>query len=256
MLFRKDLPQKILSFKDHSIELLNSRPPQGPKEHPLSMESSFNRHIDWTLFKICIFIVILIRGSYFILSPLGVNIEWIAIAGAVILITIRWFKMGIGVIDILKKAPWHILVFAFGMYVTVYALNNTGITAVIIQWLEDPMKDNLMHASFIAGLLISFLSNIMNNLPAVMLGTIMITDMGLDLQTLQVSYISIIIGSDIGSLLSPMGTLATLLWMFVIKKNGIQISWSQYFKVALLVIPITLLITLISLNLWVSLILY
>jgi arsenical pump membrane protein len=141
------------------------------------------------------------------------------------------------------------------MYVTVYALNNTGITAFFIELFEGLMKENLVFASFITGILVTVLSNLMNNLPSVMLGTLIITDMGLDLQTLQVSYIAIIIGSDIGALLSPLGTLATLLWMFVLRKNGIRITWATYFKVALLVIPVTLLVTLIAFNLWLLLIL-
>lgn len=254
LLFKKDIPKKISTFKDYSIELLSSKESQGIPSHPLSGKPESPKAINWSLFKICILLVILIRGSYFVLPSFGISIEVIAITGAILLITIRWISMNVGVIDVVKKAPWHILVFAFGMYVTVYALNNTGVTTFFIELLKESMTSSLVFASFASGLLISVLSNVMNNLPSVMLGTLLITDMGMDLHTLQVSYISIIIGSDIGALLSPMGTLATLLWMFVLRKNGIHISWGKYFKVALMVIPITLIVTLIALNLWLILI--
>lgn len=254
LLFKKDIPLKILTFNEHSIKLLEAKQKQEVPVHPLSGIPQTPEPINWPLFRICIFLVILIRGSYFVLPAFGISIEVIAIVGAITLIAIRWFSLKVGVLDVIKKAPWHILIFAFGMYVTVYALNNTGVATFFVGVLGDAMRENLVNASFIAGILISILSNIMNNLPSVMLGTLIITDMGMDLQTLQVSYISIIIGSDIGALLSPMGTLATLLWMFVLRKNGIDISWSKYFKVAVMVIPITLVVTLIALNLWLYLI--
>ena len=255
LVFKKDIPQKIATFNDSSIQFLISNQTSGTHSHPLSGTRQKPEIINWSLFRVCIIIVVLIRGSYFILPTYGIPIEGIAIAGAVILVVIRWISLKVGVLDVVKKAPWHILVFAFGMYVTVYALNNTGITVFFIELFEDLMKENVVFASFITGILVTVLSNLMNNLPSVMLGTLIITDMGLDLQTLQVSYIAIIIGSDIGALLSPLGTLATLLWMFVLRKNGIRITWSTYFKVALLVIPVTLLVTLIAFNLWLLLIL-
>lgn len=253
--FKKDIPQKITTFEDTSIDFLISNQTALAHSHPLSGKRQTPETINWSLFRICIVMVVLIRGSYFILPTYGIPIEGIAIAGALILVVIRWISLKVGILDVIKKAPWHILLFAFGMYVTVYALNNTGITAFFIEILGDLMKENLMFASFITGILITILSNVMNNLPSVMLGTLIITDMGLDVQTLQVSYIAIIIGSDIGALLSPLGTLATLLWMFVLRKNGIRITWSTYFKVALLVIPVTLVVTLIAFNLWLLLIL-
>jgi len=253
--FKKEIPHKIPILNASSIEFLVSKKIDGTHAHPLSKESQSNEPINWSLFRICIVFVVLIRGSYFILPSVGISIEWIAVTGAFILIVIRWFYLRVGFNDVVKKAPWHILLFAFGMYVTVYALNNTGVITFLMQLVKDPMTDNIVYASFISGILISVLSNLMNNLPSVMLGTLLITEMGMDIQTLQVSYISMIIGSDIGALLSPMGTLATLLWMYVLKKNGIPISWSKYFNVALLVIPITLLVTLIALNVWLRLIL-
>jgi len=255
LVFKKDIPHKIATFNDSSIQFLISNQTPGAHSHPLSGTRQTPEIINWSLFRVCIIIVVLIRGSYFILPTYGVPIEGIAIAGAVILVVIRWISLKVGVLDVVKKAPWHILVFAFGMYVTVYALNNTGITIFFIELFKGLMKENVVFASFITGILVTVLSNFMNNLPSVMLGTLIITDMGLNLQTLQVSYIAIIIGSDIGALLSPLGTLATLLWMFVLRKNGIHITWSTYFKVALLVVPVTLLVTLIAFNLWLLLIL-
>ncbi|MET1014353.1 MAG: arsenic transporter [Paenisporosarcina sp.] len=247
MLFRKEIPRKIPDIQDSITD--------SSKNHPLSGAKNIVETMNWGLFRTCIVLVVLIRGSYFILPAYGLSIEWIAIIGALLLLGVRWMSLKVSPIDILWKAPWHILVFAFGMYVTVYALKNTGVTGYMMSLLDGVMTQSLMSASFASGILISVLSNLMNNLPSVMLGTLLITEIGLDTQTLQVAYISMIIGSDIGALLTPLGTLATLLWMFVLKKNDVPITWSAYFRVALMVIPITLLVTLIALNIWLGLIL-
>lgn len=86
-----------------------------------------------------------------------------------------------------------------------------------------------------------------------MISTLSITEMDLQPLLLQAAYLANVIGSDIGALLTPIGTLATLIWMFILKENAIKITWGQYLKVTILVIPIGLMISLLSLYLWIVL---
>lgn len=69
-----------------------------------------------------------------------------------------------------------------------------------------------------------------------MIGTITLTEMGLDPVTLKTIYLANIIGSDIGSLLLPIGTLASLIWMYILKQNKIKVKWKDYLSVSLIVI--------------------
>ena len=85
-----------------------------------------------------------------------------------------------------------------------------------------------------------------------MIGTFTLTGMGLDMPTLQIAYLANIIGADIGSLITPMGTLASLIWMFLLRKNGIKVSWADCLKITIKIIPLGLLITLLSLYIWVE----
>jgi len=205
---------------------------------------------DMSMFKACIVIVALTRAGLFVGTSFGIPMEWIGIFGALLLIGYRWYRKGVGVNDIVKKTPWHIILFAFSIYVVVYSLHNIGLTELIVERLRGPILANHFNACLISGGLLTVMSNLFNNLPSVMIGTLTLTGMGLDIPTLHIAYLATILGADIGSLITPMGTLASLIWMFILKKNGIRISWTKSLKVTIIVIPIGLLVSLLSLYLW------
>lgn len=87
-----------------------------------------------------------------------------------------------------------------------------------------------------------------------MIGTITLSEMGLDPITLKTIYLANIIGSDIGSLLLPIGTLASLIWIHILRQNKIKIKWRDYLNVSLIVIPLSTIVTLFLLFYWVQMI--
>lgn len=216
--------------------------------HPLRRADD---HVpDWRLFQVCITLVVLIRASFFAGSAAGIPIEWIAIVGALALIFIRWKWTGIGPADLIRKTPWHILAFAFGVYVVVTGMRNAGLTDWITAQVEPYIAAGGLASIMWTGGLLTVMSNLINNLPSVMIGTMALTDMGLDGRTLQIAYLANIIGSDVGALLTPLGTLAALIWMFILKQHGIRVSWGAYIRNALLVIPAGLFVSLAALYFW------
>jgi arsenical pump membrane protein len=136
------------------------------------------------------------------------------------------------------------------MYVLVYGLHNIGLSHYLTMQLKEYVDGSLLSGTLVIGVLLTALSNVLNNLPAVMIGTMAIVDMGLDTHSLQVAYLAIVLGSDVGALLTPIGTLATLIWMFILKSNNIHISWKEYMKLTFFVIPVGLFVSLIALYLW------
>jgi arsenical pump membrane protein len=247
--FKRDISFKINTalhtVKDQFTENTLKKWP-----HPLAPKSEGQAPIDWKLFRICIAIVILTRISFFALAPLGIPTEWPAIAGAVLLIIVRWHKKNMGAKDVLMKSPWHILIFAFSMYVIIYGLHNTGMTDFIVKQLGPAAGKDPLYAIFILGFLLTVLSNICNNLPSIMIGTLSIKEMGLSVPTMQVAYLGNVIGADVGSLILPIGTLATLIWMHTLRQHKVPMRWGQYVKVTLLVIPCSLIVSLLGLYVW------
>lgn len=196
--------------------------------------------------------VFLVRISLFIASYFNIPVEYVAVAGSLILLGWRWIMMNIAPTDILRKTPWTIFIFAFGMYVIIYGLHNIGLTEKLVELLSPIVTGNLLNASLFMGGLMTLLSSIFNNHPALMIGTLTLTEMNLDPASLKVAYLANVIGSDVGSLLLPIGTLASLIWFHILRKSNIVIGWKEYVRVTFLVIPPTLVFTLILLYYWVS----
>ncbi|SEN55705.1 arsenic transporter [Paenibacillus sp. OV219] len=222
-----------------------------PGGHPLQGVAPPKENRNKLMRNILIF-VFCVRVSLFVASFVNFPVSLMAVIGSSLLLAWRWMYLKVPPVDMLKKTPWYILIFAFGMYVIIYGLKNIGLTEWLIHFMQPLVSGSLLHASVLMGGLLSVLSNMFNNHPALMVGTLTLTNMGLDPLTLKISYLASVIGSDIGSLLLPIGTLATIMWMHIIKRGGVKITWGQYLKVTILVIPITVLFTLVLLNYWVT----
>ncbi|MFE4711874.1 arsenic transporter [Paenibacillus sp. NPDC056722] len=223
--------------------------------HPLKKRISLETKRKRTIFmlKVLLFVFVM-RCLLFVASYFTIPVEWVAVFGSSILLLWRWYHLGTNPVDILKKVPWHILVFAFSMYVIIYGLHNAGLTTMLVRICTPIVEQGLLQASFIMGGLVSILSNVFNNHPALMIGTITLTEMGLDPITLKTIYLANIIGSDMGSLLFPIGTLASLIWMHILRQKKIGIKWRDYLQVSLIVVPLTTVVTLFLLYYWVQLI--
>ena len=196
--------------------------------------------------------VFLMRCLLFVASFLSIPIEIVAVLGSLVLLIWRWYYLRTNPVDILKKTPWHILIFAFSMYVIIYGLHNAGLTAALVQWLEPVVSQHLLYASF--AMVDSFLSSPMSSIITCTYDwDHYVNRNGIRSSHIKTIYLANIIGSDIGSLLLPIGTLASLIWMYILKQNKIKVKWKDYLSVSLIVIPLTTVVTLFLLFYWVHL---
>lgn len=241
----KNLPN--LSYDiEHSFFTKNFHPLKGR----ITVETKKQR--TRFMLKILLFVLI-IRCCLFIASILAVPIEIIAVLGSLILLLWRWYHLRTSPVDVLKKTPWHILLFAFSMYVIIFSLHNAGLTELLVELSQPVVESGLFQSTFLMGGIVSVLSNLFNNHPALLIGTLTLSEMNLDAATLKTMYLASIIGSDIGALLLPIGTLASLIWMHILRQNKIKVKWKDYLRVSLIAIPATVIITLLLLYLWIML---
>ncbi len=185
--------------------------------------------------------------GFFVIEPLGVPISVIAAVCAALLYLIAAHGQVIGTTKVLKEAPWQVVVFSLGMYLVVYGLKNAGLTDYIAQLLNIFAEQGLWTATLGTGLLTAFLSSIMNNMPTVLVGALSIDAANVDGVIQQAMVYANVIGADLGPKITPIGSLATLLWLHVLARKNIQISWGYYFKVGVVLTLPVLLVTLSAL---------
>jgi len=248
LVFRSSLPTKLpMSYRYQLSPMKSMR-----RKHPLQDDvMEVKPQYSLKLMRYILLFVLLLRLSLFAASYFHIPIESVAVLGSLLLLGWRWIYLKISPADMLRKTPWHILIFALGMYVMIYGLHNIGLTKLLVELSSPFIHGSLMNASIMMGSLQSIMSSLFNNHPGLMIGTLTLTEMHLEPLTLKVAYLANVIGSDIGALLLPIGTLASLIWLHIIKQHKVKISWKEYIRVTVLVIPPTVFFTLLVLYYWV-----
>ena len=184
-------------------------------------------------------VLALLLIGFFVVEPLGVPISAIAAVCAFILYVIAARGHAINTSKVLKEAPWQVVIFSLGMYLVVYGLKNAGLADHIAQILNVFAGYGVWGASLGTGLLTALLSSIMNNMPTVLVGALSIHAAEVDGVVQQAMVYANIIGCDLGPKITPIGSLATLLWLHVLARKNITISWGYYFKTGIvLTVPI------------------
>ncbi|MCK9506301.1 MAG: arsenic transporter [Porticoccaceae bacterium] len=193
------------------------------------------------------YVLILLLVSFFLLEGFGIPVSALAASGAAILLLVAGRGHVISIRKVVREAPWPIVVFSLGMYLVVYGLRNAGLTDMIAGWLDAMANQGLWVATLGTGLLTALLSSIMNNMPTVLVGALSIDASQATGAIREAMIYANIIGSDLGPKITPIGSLATLLWLHVLARKGVKITWGYYFKVGVVLTIPVLLITLAAL---------
>ncbi|QKY08889.1 arsenic transporter [Janthinobacterium lividum] len=194
-------------------------------------------------------VLALLLVGFFSQEALGVPISLIAAVGAALLLGVAGKGHVISTRHVLRHAPWHIVVFSLGMYLVVYGLRNAGLTAYLTDMLNHFAQYGVWGAAMGTGVLTALLSSVMNNLPTVLVGALAIDPTTAQGAAREAMIYANVIGSDLGPKITPIGSLATLLWLHVLDSKNIHISWGYYFRVGIVLTVPVLLVTLAALAL-------
>jgi len=206
---------------------------------------------DWFIFRLSWWLGGFLLIGFIISEIYKIPVSIIISIGAIILgiATYREKIVDMKVL-IFKETPWKIVVFSIGMYVVVYGLKNAGLTYELSKIINYTYNFGELSAILGTGFLAAFLSAIMNNMPSVMVVNLAIAETGLGQNIQHLLSFANVIGCDLGPKMTPIGSLATLLWLHVLEQKGVKISWGYYFKVGIILTPPVLFFTLIGLYLW------
>ena len=197
-------------------------------------------------------VLLLLLVGFFVLEPLGIPVSAIAAAGAAVLFIVAKRGHGINTGKVLRSAPWQIVIFSLGMYLVVYGLRNAGLTEYLSGVLNLLAEKGLWAATFGTGFLTAFLSSVMNNMPTVLIGALSIDGSTATGVVKEAMIYANVIGCDLGPKITPIGSLATLLWLHVLAQKNITITWGYYFRTGIIMTLPVLFVTLAALALRLS----
>jgi len=136
---------------------------------------------------------------------------------------------------------WSLLIFVASMGILVDGLSSTGITAWLAQIILGNVRESPAAVMVVTAFAAAVGSNLVNNLPAAFVFADAVHGAGLSSASAHAAAIGTIIGADLGPNLTPVGSVATLLWFVMLRQRGLQVSTWSYIRIGLIVTPVTIL---------------
>jgi arsenical pump membrane protein len=138
---------------------------------------------------------------------------------------------------VVRGISWGVLPLVAGLFVLVEALDKTGLIGAIASLVHDQAGQSLVRTTWGAGIIVAFATNLLNNLPA----GLMAADAVQGAHVPDAIRRAILIGIDLGPNLSVTGSLATILWLTALRREGLTVSAWAFLKLGLVVMPPALL---------------
>ena len=187
-------------------------------------------------------IMLVVLGSYPALSYAGWPVWIVALAGAALGWLIVWRHGVASPAMLARSVPWGVLVFLFCVFVMVMGLRNVGLSQTIgdlYAWARDPVARVM-----VIGTVSALGSALLNNHPMAILNALTLAEVpGATKQ----HVLAALIGGDLGPRLLPTGSLAGLLWLQSLARDGVHVGFSRFVGIGFVVAVPTLALSLVIL---------
>ena len=193
-------------------------------------------------FRYTLWVLALVAPSYVIASAFQFPLSVVAVTGGLLLLAGALFWKRTTLVEAGRGISWPIFGFIAGMFVVVRAIEDTGLTlklgklllhvsggtsfgAVMVGTFGSALGTNLINNVPMAAVMNSSMGSIQHAAPAIRNGFVAAT----------------MFGCDLGPNLTTVGSLATILWLLILRQRDVDVSGLDYFKVGVVVTPLMLL---------------
>lgn len=172
-------------------------------------------------FSACLAVLGVVLVGYFVGPLVGFSPAAVAFAGSLVLVVVGGLSGRVG-FSVVREISWGVFPFVMGLFVVVRALEKTGVVAWGVAFLEGLAQgpERLFAAAGVTGLA----TNLMNNLPAALVAREVLVLSQADRGTL----FAVLAGANIGPLVLPFGSLATLLVISIARKSGAELGLRSF----------------------------
>jgi arsenical pump membrane protein len=146
---------------------------------------------------------------------------------------------------VLRDVSWGVLPLVAGLFILVEAVEQTGILRVMARTLHEAAAASPQETAVGVGAIVAFASNLLNNLPTGLVAATVSQNADVPLQVTS----GLLIGVDLGPNLSVTGSLATILWLIALRREGEAVTAWQFLKLGIIIMPPALAAALLSMAL-------
>jgi arsenical pump membrane protein len=137
------------------------------------------------------------------------------------------------------EISWSVFVFISGMFLVVQGVDNLGLTRQFGAELVRTAGSSPLQASLLTAAGTALGANLINNVP---MALVIISALRASHQAYPGLIYAAILGCDLGPNLTTVGSLATMLWLLLLRRKGLEVSSLEYFKLGVLVVPVMIVV--------------
>jgi arsenical pump membrane protein len=192
-------------------------------------------------FRYTCIVLLLVAVAYLIASALQFPLSIVAVSGAVLLLigALAWKQTSIR--ETGRHISWSIFGFIAGMFILVRAVEETNLTNLFGQLLLHLSGGGSFGAVMVGTAGAAIGTNLINNVPMAVVLTSALQSAQHAAASTRLGFIAAtIFGCDLGPNLTTVGSLATVLWLLILRRRNIEVSGLDYFKVGVIVTPLML----------------
>jgi arsenical pump membrane protein len=195
-------------------------------------------NVDPRLLRYTGLVLLILGASYVIASSLEIPLAFVALSGALLLLSGSLVSGQLNLTRLRKEISWSLFIFITGMFLIVRGVENVGLSATFGNFLLQFSKSSQLSGILAVAGGTALGSNLINNLP---MALIIVSTLN-HTQTLPVLHqmlvFAAILGADLGPNLTIVGSLAAMLWILLLRRKGLEVSTVEYFKLGMILVPI------------------